>query len=119
MSDGDGRAAAHHDLQSIADQQFGLGVDARRRLVENEDARVERERPRERQQLLLADRQCRAALGDDGLEPVRQPVDEPIRVHGGEGAPDLCVADLRVAETDIGCNGPREQVHVLQDEAEL
>ena len=41
-----------------------FGVDARRRLVEDEDPRVERERAGERQQLLLADRQRGAALGD-------------------------------------------------------
>ena len=52
------------DAQRVADQQLGLGVDARRRFVEDQDARIERQRARERQQLLLADRQRRAALGD-------------------------------------------------------
>ena len=50
--------------QRVADQELGLGVDARRRLVEDEDARVERQRAGKRQQLLLADRERRAALGD-------------------------------------------------------
>ena len=50
-------------LQGVADEQLGLGVDARRRLVEDQHARIERERARERQQLLLPDRQRRAALG--------------------------------------------------------
>ena len=50
-------------LQRVADEELGLGVDARRRLVEDQDARIERQRARERQQLLLADRQRRAALG--------------------------------------------------------
>ena len=50
-------------LQRVADQELGLGVDARRRLVEDEHAGIERQRARERQQLLLPDRQRRAALG--------------------------------------------------------
>ena len=64
VRDGDRRAAGHQHVQRVADQELGLGVDARRRLVEDQDARIERQRARERQQLLLPDRQRRAALGD-------------------------------------------------------
>ena len=64
VRDGDRRAARHQDVQGVADQDLGLGVDARRRLVEDEDPRIEGEGAGERQQLLLADRQRGAALGD-------------------------------------------------------
>ena len=64
VRDRDRRAAGHQHVQRVANQQLGFGVDARRRLVEDQDARIERQRARERQQLLLPDRQRRAALGD-------------------------------------------------------
>jgi len=54
MGDRDRRAAAHHHPKRISNQQLGLGVDARRRFVEDEHARIERQRPCKRQQLLLS-----------------------------------------------------------------
>ena len=56
------RAAGHQDPERVADEQLGLRIDARGRLVQDEDARVEGQRPREREQLLLADGQVGAAL---------------------------------------------------------
>ena len=51
---------------------LGLGVDGGRRLIEDQDRRVERQRPGERNQLPLPSRQ-RAALLDHGLiDAVRQ-----------------------------------------------
>ncbi len=46
----------HQDVQRVTNQQLGLGVDARRRFVEDENPRVERQRPRKREKLLLPDR---------------------------------------------------------------
>ena len=53
-----------------------------------EDPRVERERPREGQQLLLPDREGRAALAHRAVQALRQAIDEPVGVHGLRGAPD-------------------------------
>ena len=53
---------------------------------------IEGERPGERQQLLLPDRQRRAALGDGAVVAERQPLDEAVGVHGRGGAPDRLVA---------------------------
>ena len=64
VRDGDRRAARHQDVQRVADEELGFGVDARRRFVEDQHARIEGQRAGERQQLLLADRQGCAALGD-------------------------------------------------------
>ena len=114
---GDRRPAAHQHLQRVADQQLGLGVDARRRLVEDQHARVERQRAGERQQLLLADRQRRAALGDRAREPVRQAVDEAAGVHRVGRAAHRLVVERR-AQPDVARDRAGEQVHVLQHEAE-
>ena len=97
---------------------LGLGVDAGGGLVEDQDPRVERQRPREREQLLLPDRQRGAPLGHRAREPARQPVDEAVGVHGLDGAPDVLVGDAAVAEPDVVADRAGEQLHVLQHEAE-
>jgi hypothetical protein len=53
VGDGDGGAALHQHVQRVANQHLGLGVDAGGGLVEDEDLRVEGQRPRKREQLLL------------------------------------------------------------------
>jgi hypothetical protein len=59
----------------------GLGgqVDARGGLVEDQQPRVDEQRPGEGQELSLADRQAHAALLDARLVPVGQRLDEPVR----------------------------------------
>ena len=108
----------HQHVQRVADDQLGFGVDARRGLVENQDARIEGQRARERQQLLLPDRQRRAALGDRARVAVRQPLDERLGVHRARRAAHALVVDRRVAEADVVGDRAREQVHVLQHQAE-
>ena len=108
----------HQHAQRVADEQLGLRVDARRRLVEDQHARVERERARERQQLLLPDRERRAALGDRARVAVRQPVDERVGVDGARRRAHALVVDRRVARADVVGDRAGEQMHVLQHEAE-
>src|SRR5687767_3060414 len=47
MGNRDGGTTVHDHLQRVADQQFGFGIDARGGFVEDQDARIERERARE------------------------------------------------------------------------
>ena len=79
VGDGDGAAALHQDPQRVLDEALGVGVDARRRLVEHEHVGREGERARERQQLALADRERRPPLPHRRIEPLRQPFDEAVR----------------------------------------
>ena len=54
---------AHELRKRVLNQLLGLGVHAARGLVENQqDLRIEGDRPREGQQLLLPDRETSAAL---------------------------------------------------------
>ena len=118
VRDGDRRSSAHNHLQRLADQQLRLGVDARRCLVENQHRRVERERTGKRQQLLLPDRQRGAALGHRRVQALRQPIDKCVGVDGRDGAPHAVIVDRPVAEPDVAGDRAREQVHVLQHQAE-
>ena len=60
----------------------------------------------------------RAALGDRRAVPVRQLRDERVRVHGLRRPAHLLVAERRVAQTDVVGDRPREQMDVLQHEAD-
>jgi hypothetical protein len=48
VRDHDHRAVAEHVAQVALDRRLGLGVDARERVVEDQDARPQRQRARER-----------------------------------------------------------------------
>ena len=50
----DAGTALNHALQCAADAQLGVGVDARCRFIEDEDARIEGQRAREIDELFLA-----------------------------------------------------------------
>ena len=80
--------------------------------------RVERERPGERQELFLSDRQRRAAFRDGAVVAERHPVDEAIGVDGRRRPPDGLVRDGGVAEPDVLGDRAGKQIHVLQHEAE-
>jgi len=59
MGDDDRGPAGHELPERVLDEVLGLGVDARGRLVENEDLGLVDQRPREREQLALTDRKGR------------------------------------------------------------
>ena len=88
----------------------GLRVERRGRLVEEQDAGLERERPGEHRPLLLADREPRASrLGEGAVEPgeLEQPLD--IRLAAGELG----------AEADVVGDGALEQRRQLRHQADL
>ena len=64
VRDHERRAAREELLERVLDQPLGLRVDARGRLVEDEDGRVVRQRAREGEQLALPAREVAAALAD-------------------------------------------------------
>ena len=68
-------------LQAVLDQRLALAVEARRRLVENQDARVGENRARDRDALPLAARQPHAALADDRVVALLELLDELVAVR--------------------------------------
>ena len=66
VGDDERRASPFQHVEGALDDRFRLGIDARRRFVQDQDRRIEGQRPRERDQLALT-RGQRAALLDDRL----------------------------------------------------
>ena len=82
VGDDEGGAAAHDLLQRGPDAELGLDVDAAGGVVEDEDARVHHERPRDRDALALAAAEREAALTDDGLVALGERLDEVVGLRG-------------------------------------
>ena len=107
-------------LQRVADQQLGLGVHARRRLVEHED-RAGRTRAPARTTAAASARPTasRRARRPRSSRPPRQPVDEAGRRAPPRAARRTASSSIAVvAEPDVAGDRAREQVDVLQHEAE-
>jgi hypothetical protein len=62
VGDHDRRPVAHQPVERLLDQVVGPGVDARGRLVQDQDARVDQDRARDRDALALPAREAGAAL---------------------------------------------------------
>src|SRR4029450_9929488 len=63
------RTPGHESVQGIPNQQLCLGVDARRRFVEDEHPRVAGQGASEREELLLSGRERRASRRDGTQGP--------------------------------------------------
>ena len=95
-----------------------VGIDASREVVEQQDARVERERARQHEALLLAARQAAAALGDHRVESRRQRGDEVVELGGGDRPGEIGVGH-GAAERDVLADAQVEDDAVLEDEPDL
>ena len=83
-----------------------------------EHARVDDERPRDRDPLALPARERDPALADHRVVPVGQPVDELLRLRELGRALDLLVRRVDDAEGDVLAHGRREEERILRDDAD-
>lgn len=78
-------------LEHALDELLGLGVEGRRGLVEQQQARVADQGPRDRQALLLPARQEHAPEADLGVVPVGQRHDELVDLGVAAGLVQVVV----------------------------
>ena len=93
------------DSQAVLDQRLALAVEARRRLVEDQDARIGEDRARDRDALALAARQLHAALADDRVVALLEALDELVGVR--DAADPLDVLERRVGLAVARCSRRR------------
>src|SRR5207302_9750952 len=101
------------------DPLLGAGVDAARRLVEDQNARVGEHRARERKQLALSLTQRAALLREARSVALRQGYDEGVGIDRFGGGPNLRRRGARPAVGDVLGDGPAEQERLLQDHRHL
>ena len=109
VRDDERRPAGHRAAQADADQRLGRGVDGGGRVVEDQDPRVDRERPRDREPLALAAGERDPALADHGVVALRQPLDELVRLRRARDRLDRLLRQVAGAERDVLAHGRREE----------
>jgi hypothetical protein len=87
----DRRPLAHDGAQPRQDFLFGVGVDRRQRIVQDQDARVDDDGARERRPLLLTARQGNPTLADHRVVALRKIGDVLVEPRDGGGGSDLLV----------------------------
>ena len=105
--------------QAVLNQRLALAVEARRRLVEQQDARVGEDRARDRDALALAARQPDAALADDRVVPLLEAVDELVGVRDAAHPLDVFARRRGRSVADVLGDRAVEQEVVLQHDAEV
>jgi hypothetical protein len=116
----DDRGPAAHDLtQARPDLRLRRRVDGCGRVVEDEDPRIDEERPRDRDALTLTAREGDPALADHCVVAVRQLEDEVVglrRSRRGLDGLERCVGH---AERDVVADRCREEERILRDDPDL
>ena len=78
VRDREDRAPRDQSFERLLDLPLRLRIDAARRLVENENARIVQDRARDRNALSLAARERVSPLADDGVVTLSQLADEVV-----------------------------------------
>jgi len=119
VSDDQRRPAFHRLAQAEPDPTFRGRVHRSGCVVEDQDARVDGDRPGDREPLPLAAGQRDPALADHRVEALRQAFDELVRLGKPGHVLDFFVAQARGAEGDVLADRGREEERVLGDRADL
>src|SRR5579871_1023543 len=119
MGDDDDGAALGDAAHVALDQPLAVVVERRGRLVEDENARIGRERPGDRDALALAAGEIGAALLDQGVIPLGQLVDEFLRAGEAGDLDHPRARHRRIGECDVLVNGAVEQQVLLQHDADV
>ena len=105
--------------QAVLNHLLALGIEARRRFVENQHARIGENRARDRDALPLPARQLDAALADDRVVAVREPEDELLAVRDARRRLDLVERRRRIGVADVLGDRAVEEKVLLQHRREL
>ena len=119
VADDERRARVHQPAQRALDLGLGGGVDARCRVVEDQDARVLEQRARDRDALALPAGQRQPALADERVVAVGQARDERVDACLARRLLDLVVARLGPRVGDVVAQRRGEQERVVGDQADL
>ena len=119
VRDEDRRAPAGDAAQGRVDLLFDPSVDRRRCVVEQQDAGIGEQRPRERDALPLTTRQRQALFADHGVVAVRQAHDEVVGLRGAGRRLHVCRGRVVAAERNVRRDRVGEQERVLEHHADV
>ena len=109
---------ARDAAQVSADDRLAFRIQRACRLVQDENARIGDERPRDRQTLLLSARQVAGVLFQHGVEAARQPLDEFVGAGQLRGPHHLSEAGVALGAGDVFAHRAAKQEIILEHDAE-
>src|SRR5690348_1750877 len=115
MRDHERRPSGSQATETVLNHLLAFAVETRRRLVENQDARVCQNRARDRHALALTARQLDASLPDNRVVAVRELLDELVAVRDAAGLFDFLDGRARTRVADILGDRAVEEEVLLQD----
>ena len=118
MRDNKDRAPFHQLIHAALDESLGARIYRRCRLVEDHDGRVGDRRAGYRYQLTLTLRKSGAVALEYGVIAVREHADEAVSICELRRRDALLVGRLGVAVADVLHDSAREQVDILEHDAE-
>src|SRR5947199_1203630 len=114
MRDQNGGATLHDSAQAIENAFFSLGVDARERVVEDQNAWIADNGSRNRGALLLSAGESDAALADHGFVGCGEVLDVAMQAGNFGCFADALLVIVRQAEGDVAADGFAKQVGILR-----
>ena len=118
VCDDEAGSPRHQPLYGVANHCLALGVEVRRRLVEDQQGRIAEELASDREPLLLATGQTNSPFADNGVETVLESSNEHVCVRVGAGGEDARVIGLGSRVRDVVPHGAVEQEHLLGNDAD-
>src|SRR5262249_34867279 len=106
-------------LQAVLDERFALAVEARRRFIEDEDARVRENRPCDRHPLTLTAREADAPVTNDRVVALLECLDELVAVSDAADRLDFIARRMRTGISNVLGHRAIEEEVVLQHDAEV
>src|SRR3712207_7776907 len=104
-----GRLSGHEAIQGFLDLRLALNVEARHRLVQDQDTGVPDDGPRDSDPLSLAAGEGVAPLADDGLVPIFELHDEVVGVGCYRGLDNLLRRSVQLSVGNVLPDGGAEE----------
>ena len=110
---------AHEPVQGLLDRRLRLRVNGRGAVVQDQEPRVDEERPGYGDTLPLTAREPDAPLSDDGVVAVRKPPNKPVGLGRLGRGHDLFVGRVGFSEGHVIPDGAGGEARLLQDYPDL
>src|SRR5918997_2411957 len=114
-----GRLSGHEAIQGFLDLRLVFDVEARHRLVQDQDTGVPDDSPRDSDPLSLAAGEGVAPLADDGLVSIFELHYEVVGVGCFGGLDNLFRGSVQLPVGDVLLDGGAEEDRVLEDDPDL
>ena len=119
MCDHQGRSILHQIAQGQLYDPFRLGVECRRRFIEDQKRRITKNGSGNRQALPLATRKFEAAFPDDRIVPFRQTENKVMSLGQFRCLLDIGLAGTGPSERNVASDGIIEQDNLLRDDSDM